>query len=393
MQTRMETMPGLGDGAVRLFFCGDVMTGRGIDQILPHPGEPTLHEPAVDDARVYVELAEARSGPIPRGVDFSYIWGDALAELEAAAPDLRIANLETAVTTSEAYWKGKTVHYRMNPHNVPCLTAAGIDVCTLANNHVMDWSYAGLEETLLELETSGIQTTGAGRDLDEAQRPAVYGRVLVFGVGSRSSGIPREWAAGERRPGVHLIDESAPDSAERLQAALRRFTRPGDLAVLSIHWGPNWGYHISEDQRHLAHALIDSGVVDIVHSHSSHHVKPIEVDRDRPILYGCGDFLTDYEGIRGYERYRGDLGLMYLVGFDLQTRRLQTLEMRPMRTRQLQLRRPPHSDVAWLADRYNAEACDLGTAVEPTKGGALRLHHARAHRTRPGTDAPLEGKE
>lgn len=54
------------------------MTGRGIDHILPHPGDPTLHERAGVEATRYVELAEQQSGPIPRNVDFEYIWGDAL---------------------------------------------------------------------------------------------------------------------------------------------------------------------------------------------------------------------------------------------------------------------------------------------------------------------------
>ena len=84
--------------AVKLFLCGDVMTGRGIDQILAHPSEPTLHEPLTTSAREYVELAERVSGPIPRGVDSAYVWGDALTEIAAQAPDVRMINLETSIT-------------------------------------------------------------------------------------------------------------------------------------------------------------------------------------------------------------------------------------------------------------------------------------------------------
>src|SRR5262245_58368792 len=69
---------------IRLFLCGDVMTGRGIDQVLPHPGDPVLSEPCARDARDYVRLAEKVSGPIPAPVDGAYLWGDALAELERA---------------------------------------------------------------------------------------------------------------------------------------------------------------------------------------------------------------------------------------------------------------------------------------------------------------------
>src|SRR5512146_388158 len=109
---------------VTLFLCGDVMTGRGVDQILPHPGKPHLFESYVRSATGYVELAERASGAFKRPVDFAYIWGHALAEFGRVRPDARIVNLETSVTASEDAWPGKGIHYRMHPANVPCLTAA-----------------------------------------------------------------------------------------------------------------------------------------------------------------------------------------------------------------------------------------------------------------------------
>src|SRR5512139_1371163 len=89
---------------IRLFLCGDVMTGRGIDQILPHPGDPVLYERYVRDAGDYVALAERAAGPIPRPADFGYVWGDALAELRRCGADVRVVNLETSITTSGDYW-------------------------------------------------------------------------------------------------------------------------------------------------------------------------------------------------------------------------------------------------------------------------------------------------
>jgi poly-gamma-glutamate capsule biosynthesis protein CapA/YwtB (metallophosphatase superfamily) len=174
--------------AVTLFLCGDVMTGRGIDQILPHPSRPQLYEAYMRSALSYVTLAERVTGPIRRPVDFPYIWGDALAELNRIQPDVRIVNLETAVTTSEDAWPDKAIHYRMHPANVPCLTAAKIDCCVLANNHVLDWGRRGLLETLAVLHQAGIRTAGAGRNRSEAAAPAVIelpgkGRVLVFACG------------------------------------------------------------------------------------------------------------------------------------------------------------------------------------------------------------------
>ena len=113
-----------GREGICLFLCGDVMTGRGIDQILPHPGHPRIHERYLKNAGDYVRIAEQVNGLIPRPVAFDYIWGDALIEFRQHDPDLRIINLETAVTTSDTYWPGKGINYRMHPENISCLTAA-----------------------------------------------------------------------------------------------------------------------------------------------------------------------------------------------------------------------------------------------------------------------------
>lgn len=76
------------------------MTGRGVDQILPHSVDPRLHDFYLKNAEAYVELAERANGPIPEEVTYDYIWGDALEELERVSRDLR---LESAVTTSDEY--------------------------------------------------------------------------------------------------------------------------------------------------------------------------------------------------------------------------------------------------------------------------------------------------
>ncbi|HEY3355677.1 MAG TPA: CapA family protein [Polyangia bacterium] len=250
---------------VTILLCGDVMTGRGVDQVLGHPSDPRLFELSIRDARGYVELAEQRSGPIPRAVDPAYVWGEALGELRRAAPAARVVNLETSVTRSDEHWPDKGINYRMHPANVGCLTAAGIDVCALANNHVLDWGHAGLLETLATLRRAGIATAGAGRSDAEAAAPAAVAlpggaRLLVFALGAASSGIPPDWAATEDRPGVAFLSALSESAADDVAARLRRARRPGDLLVASLHWGDNWGYGIPEAQVRFAHRLIDLGV-------------------------------------------------------------------------------------------------------------------------------------
>lgn len=350
---------------VALCLCGDVMTGRGVDQVLPHPSDPAIHEAQMRSALGYVELAERANGPIPRPVDFSYVWGDALEELERAAPDVRIVNLETSVTRSND-WMRKGINYRMHPENVPCLKAARIDCCVLANNHVLDWGYAGLAETLETLRKAELRPVGAGRDAAEAEAPAIVevpgrGRVITLSLGSVTAGIPPDWAASEDEPGVNLLEAT---TIARIAEAVRRVRRPGDIIVASIHWGGNWGYGIPDRQRTFAHRLIDEADVDVIHGHSSHHPRGIEVHRDKPILYGCGDFLNDYEGIGGYERFRSDLVLMYIAAMDPATRKLVRLEMTPLQIRRFRLNRVSREDARWLRQTLDREGAKLGTNLE-----------------------------
>ncbi|MEE8550841.1 MAG: CapA family protein [Gemmatimonadota bacterium] len=364
--------------AVTLFLGGDVMTGRGLDQVLPHPGDPRLHERYVRSATRYVELAETKNGSIPAPVDYSYVWGDALAELDRVAPDARIINLETSVTTSDQHWRGKGIHYRMHPANVPCLAAAGIDCCVLANNHAIDWGFAGLQETLEVLETAGIETAGAGLDAEEAAAPAILEvgtgrRVLVFGFGTTTSGIPRDWAARTDRPGVNLLDDLSPKTIRRIAERTGRVNSEGSVVVASIHWGSNWGYPVPATQREFAHRLIDEAGVDVVHGHSSHHFKGIEVHHGRPILYGCGDLLNDYEGISGREEYRADFVLLYFLVIVPSTGRLVRFDLSPMRIRRFRLNRPSRDETEWIRETLNREGERFGTWVEAGPAGDLAL--------------------
>ncbi len=363
---------------ITIFLCGDVMTGRGIDQIFLHPSDPRVFEPYVSDARRYVELAEEMNGPIPRSVGSSYIWGEALDILTRMKPDARIVNLETSITTSGDYWPGKGINYRMEPRNVDCLTAAGIDVCALANNHVLDWGYAGLVETLRILETAGVKGCGAGKDLNEAEAPAVVevageGGLLVFSFGVSTSGIPHEWAASPGAAGVNLLPDLSAAAAHGIKMLVQGVKRPGDLVVASIHWGGNWGYTIPWEQTEFAHTLIDDAGIDVIHGHSSHHVKGVEIHGGKPIIYGCGDFINDYEGIGGNERYRGELGLMYFVEMEPASGKLVSMRMKPTRMRNFRLRRASNADAEWLCDTLNREGYRLGSRVELDKDNSLIL--------------------
>jgi poly-gamma-glutamate synthesis protein (capsule biosynthesis protein) len=165
-------------------------------------------------------------------------------------------------------------------------------------------------------------------------------------------------------------------TARRLAGAIMAARRAGDIVVVSIHWGPNWGYAVDAEQRSFARAIIDSGAVDVVHGHSSHHPKGIEVYHGRPILYGCGDFINDYEGISGYERYRGDLVAMYLIGIGNGGDGIVSLRIVPLRMRRFALTRASHVDAEWLRRKIEQASPGLEGRFELAEDDSITLQSA-----------------
>lgn len=353
---------------VTVLLGGDVMLGRGVDQILPHPGKPQLRERYMRDATGYVRLAERVNGRIPLPVDWRWPWGEALAVLENTATDVCLINLETTITADGEFADRKPVCYRMHPDNVPALTALRPHVCALANNHILDFGYQGLTDTVAALAGAGIQSVGAGADLLAARRSALVTvgherRVIVGSVAAESSGVPESWAARRDRPGVWLIrDPAQRDVPDDVAAQVLADKRPGDIAIVSMHWGSNWGYATAPGDVAFAHRLIDAGI-DMVHGHSSHHPRPIEIYRGKPILYGCGDVVDDYEGIGGHESFRSELRLLYLTVTDPASGNLISLQMLPLRVSRMRLQRASQTDTEWLRNTIERISRRFGIRV------------------------------
>jgi poly-gamma-glutamate synthesis protein (capsule biosynthesis protein) len=199
------------------------------------------------------------------------------------------------------------------------------------------------------------------------------GRVLLFAAADESSGVPRGWRAAHGQSGIHLLDGLGARGAEPLARAIASRRRAGDTVIVSLHWGGNWGYAIGRDERAFAHALVEAGA-DLVHGHSSHHARGFEIHRERLILYGCGDFINDYEGIGGHENYRGDLAVAYFAR--LVDGRLWELSLLPFQSRRLSLRRASAADAGWLLATLNRECRPLGAELRLAGDGSLQLAKA-----------------
>eukprot|EP01083_Nonionella_stella_P048284 129184_1 len=330
-------------------------------------------------------MAERKNGKLPPHditSSANYIWGDLMDALNTYAPDIKIINLETSVTTAEDPWPEKGINYRMNPQNVYVLKTLNTKrnlVCNLANNHVLDWGYDGLSETVSTLRDEDILFCGAGESASNAWEPAVVNveakcRVFIFGVGTKSSGCPTEWAATKRRSGIAMVDPYNAKDVDVVMQNIKRkvdeYTRENPLEkdmkniiILTIHWGGNWGYQISKHFIRFAHALIDykgDVAIDLIHGHSSHHVKGFEIYKDKLIFYGAGDFLSDYEGITGnadHNAFHDDLSFMYFVDLDVESGRVEDVILRGSKVKQFQVNYAKHNELKWL-QRTIMEQCE-----------------------------------
>lgn len=235
---------------VRALVVGDVMLGRGVDNILPNPVPPKIYESAVQSADGYVKLAERVNGSIGRQVGHKYPWGEALSEFEQMNPGVRLINLETAITRNEGLER-KGINYRVSPENARSVKEAGIDYCALANNHVLDWAEQGLHDTLSTLRHMGVAFSGAGANKEEAEQPARIHvpqgatSIVVHSVAHSSSGVPPKWAAQQGQPGVDFLPTLSTSEARALAERIRSSrTHGNELSFVSIHWMPNWGYEV-----------------------------------------------------------------------------------------------------------------------------------------------------
>lgn len=212
----------------------------------------------------------------------------------------------------------------------------------------------------------------------DAQAPACvrtspHGRsiVSVVAAGSPSAGCPHEWASTATTAGINWIDESSLHDARRLAHATSSSSCPHgvapDLRVVAVHADPNWGWGVPQTMQTFAHQLVGEGV-DLVISHSSHHVKGAEVYKGKLIVYGAGDFLNDYEGIdfeaQGHGEFRGDLCALWEATFHVSPTsppRLVDASLYPGVIKHLRVNRATkRSDANWLAGAITREGERIG---------------------------------
>ena len=304
-----------------LAFTGDVMLGRYVNEQLKH-----------------ITPAE--------------MWDDLLPHLAQA--DLRIVNLECALTSHSGQWARteKLFHFRADPLAVRVLQAAEIDVCVLANNHIMDYEEQGLLDTLRALSAAGIRHAGAGANAARAAAPAMF---EVQGESPCSVALlsftdnEPAFAADANHSGTNYL-EVASDQAtlSRVAGSIAQAREQGaDLVVFSNHWGGNFVERPSPEFRDFARRVIELGA-DIFYGHSAHICQGIEIHEGKPILYDTGNFIDDYAV---HPQLRNDHSCLFKVMFE--RGRLSRIELLPVSL-----------DVGYVALAHGKEFEVIGARME-----------------------------
>lgn len=248
---------------MRIALVGDVMLGRLVDKMLKHS-------------------------------DPAYPWGNTLPILQSA--DLRICNLECVLSDIGNPWSftPKTFHFRSDEKNIKTLQIAGINIVSLANNHVLDYEYEALQRMLNILDAQGMLHAGAGNNLTDASKPAfcqIENQKIAL-IAFTDNEL--DWAAQENKPGILYMPTDINDRrVQNFLGHIENLRNKVDFLIVSAHWGSNWGYYPPEEHVSIGHAMIDAGA-DLIFGHSGHVFRGIEVYKNRPIIYSAGDFIDDY---------------------------------------------------------------------------------------------------
>lgn len=324
----------------RIGFTGDLMLGR-----------------VVDDRQ--------RRRPVDA------VWGNVLERLRGL--DGLVVNLECALSKHGTKWRRthRPFHFRADPDwAVPALERAGVDVCALANNHVLDYEAVALRETLEHLDEAGIARSGAGETIGKALEPAVVSiDGLTVAVVALTDNTP-EYAADDSSPGTAWteIDRENPETRRRVREALERARGADpDLLVASLHWGPNMIAEPPAPFREFGRWLVEEGV-DIVHGHSAHVFQGIEVHEGRPILYDTGDFVDDYAVD---SRLRNDRSFLFVLAVS-ESGVPTELRLYPTEIDDCAAHEAPPDAADWARERMRELSAPFGTGFD-RDGSALVL--------------------
>ncbi len=203
-----------------------------------------------------------------------------------ADADISMVNLENPLT-DRGNPVDKAFTFQARPDYVKVLQAGGVDIVTLANNHIFDFDTTGVYDTVQNLQRAGIYYVGAGRNLDEARHPVIFYikglRIAIwgyYGLGRHSDSHPASAdSAGTAMRSLALIRQD-----------ILKYKDEADVKIINFHWGLEKAHYPQKSQVYFAHQVIDAGA-DVIIGHHPHVLQGVEQYHKKFIFYSLGNFI------------------------------------------------------------------------------------------------------
>ena len=201
--------------------------------------------------------------------------------------DIMCINNEFTYSTRGTPLKNKVYTFRAHPSRVNILKELGVDIVSLANNHVYDYGEESLTDTMATLREAGIEYVGAGHDLAEAMEPVYFeiqGRTIAYVAASRAEKYRMTPQATENSPGILRCYDT-----ELFIRKIKKARENADYVIAYVHWGTEFTHELEEVQLVTGREYLDAGA-DIVIGAHPHCLQGIEFHNGKPIVYSLGNF-------------------------------------------------------------------------------------------------------
>ncbi len=213
--------------------------------------------------------------------------------------DIVCGNLECPLSIRGRGIANKEFTFRGPPEAAGGMKNAGVNMVSVANNHILDYGNDALADTINILDQNGIAHAGAGMNSEQAYSPTIVnikGKKIAFLA--YSAVVPEGFWASAKRPGI----ASTRIKWNRIEGAIRAAARDNDCVIVSFHWGVERDNNPKEYQTDLAKMAIDAGA-DIVIGHHPHVIQGIQVYNNKLIAYCSGNFIFEHDDSKAGEAY------------------------------------------------------------------------------------------
>ena len=255
-------------------------------EVLGVEQRPSLRLMAVGDIMLGRTVGKRLNG------DYTIPFSESKLFLQHA--DILFGNLESPISDRGTKVYGKGITLRADPKAITSIKDAGFDIVSLANNHILDYHKPALTQTIEILDANKIHYCGAGENINQARKPVIIERnglkVAFLAYTDMSeyffSSEKYNFLAKNDREGV------APRKLDYIIEDINLVRDKADLVVISLHWGVEESFDVTDKMIEFSHMLIDSGA-DAILGHHPHQLQGIEIYKNKPIAYSMGNFIFD----------------------------------------------------------------------------------------------------